>query len=333
VMNLDPVQLMTFLDATDAGLMHVNAILKAPARSDGEFRKKLDGLFRQLHSIKGEATAFNLMSAAQRVHVLEDLLSEIQRRPELSGNDFLPLLLKFDELMTHLRSVRELAIRLSALQAAVPSAATLAAPPQAGASMQDRGSRTGTSELVQTLNVLAEKLAMEHGKSYKLAVNGFGEVPHAYWRTVKDILIQLLRNAAVHGIESADARRASTKDEIGHIRMNFHRSSSGFELVCEDDGAGLNPEELKAAAVRKRLVTEEQAAAMDNRSVVALIFRPGFSTEEQVSMDAGRGVGMDVVARSVHAAGGKISVATITGKFTRFKISLPAVEESNTAVA
>ena len=72
---------------------------------------------------------------------------------------------------------------------------------------------------------------------------------------------------------------------------------------------------------------------MDNRAVMALIFKPGFSTAGKVSMDAGRGVGMDVVARSVYAVGGKIGVATNIGKFTRFKIALPAVEDANTAVA
>ena len=76
--------------------------------------------------------------------------------------------------------------------------------------------------------------------------------------------------------------------------------------------------------MRKQIVTQEEAAGMDNRAVMALIFKPGFSTQDEVSMDAGRGVGMDVVARSVYAVGGKIGVATNPGKFTRFKIALPA---------
>ena len=82
--------------------------MKEPARTDGEFRKKLDGLFRELHSIKGEASALNLMSVAHRVHALEDMVSELKKKPELSGNDFLPIVLKLDELLAHLRSVREL---------------------------------------------------------------------------------------------------------------------------------------------------------------------------------------------------------------------------------
>jgi two-component system chemotaxis sensor kinase CheA len=108
--------------------------------------------------------------------------------------------------------------------------------------------------------------------------------------------------------------------------------SDGYELVFEDDGAGMAPETLKAAAVKKRLITEEEAAAMDTRAAMALIFRPGFSTQQDVSMDAGRGVGMDVVARSVYALGGKIGVSTHPGKFTRFKIVLPA-SDAVTAVA
>src|SRR6185312_6770107 len=76
-----------------------------------------------LHSIKGEASALNLMSIANRVHGLEDMVSELKKRAELSGNDFLPMVLKLDELLAHLRGVREMATRLTALKepAAAPS--------------------------------------------------------------------------------------------------------------------------------------------------------------------------------------------------------------------
>jgi len=333
VMHVDPVQLMSFLDTTDAGLMHVNAILKDPARSDTEFRKKLDGMFRELHAIKGEALAVSLLSAAQRVHALEDMVSELKKKPELTGNDFLATLLKLDELMAHLRSVRELATRLATLQGSTPAALAgntqkIAPVPPAAAG------KAAANDITKTLNSLAERLSAEHRKSFKLGINGLADLPQAYQGTVKDVLIQLLRNAAVHGIEAAEVRRAHSKAEVGLVRVDLRRVADGFELVCEDDGAGLNPEQLKAAAVRKQMATPEEAAAMDNRAVMALIFKPGFSTQEQVSMDAGRGVGMDVVARSIYALGGKIGVATNPGKFTRFKIALPAVrQETSTAVA
>jgi two-component system, chemotaxis family, sensor kinase CheA len=150
---------------------------------------------------------------------------------------------------------------------------------------------------------------------------------------VKDVLIQMLRNAAVHGIESAEVRRAHTKEDIGAVRVDFRKKEDGYELVFEDDGSGISPDQLKQAAIRKQLLTPEEAETMDTRAAMALIFRPGFSTQDHVSMDAGRGVGMDVVARSIYALGGKIGVSTNPGKFTRFKVVLPAAVEANTAVA
>jgi two-component system chemotaxis sensor kinase CheA len=328
VMHVDPVQLMSFLDATETGLQLVNAILKEPARSDNEFRKKLDGLFRELHSIKGEASALNLMSVAHRTHALEDMVSELKKKTDLSGNDFLPMVLKLDELLAHLRSVRELGSRLSSLRGSAPA--------DSGGTMSIRSplaAKQVADELAGTLSSLAERLANDHKKKFKLSLNGLNEIPRSYAPTLKDVLIQMLRNSAVHGIENPDVRRKNTKEDVGVVRIEFKKSAEGFEMIFEDDGAGLLPEQLKAAAVRKQLVTAEEAAAMDTRAAMALIFRPGFSTQEHVSMDAGRGVGMDVVAKSVYAIGGKIGVTTNPGKFTRFKVSLPATEEANTAVA
>jgi two-component system, chemotaxis family, sensor kinase CheA len=339
MMHVDPLQLTSFLDSTETGLQLINAILKEPARTDAEFRKKLNGLFRELHSIKGEASALNLMSIAQRVHSLEDMVTDLKKKAELSGNDFLPMVLKLDDLMAHLRSVREMAMRLTALKdtapaAPPPSAAPARAAKQAAAAAEHRAA-TGKSadDLSPTLHSMAERLAHDHHKRFKLTINGFSEVPSTYVSTVKDCVIQMLRNSAVHGIESSDIRRAHTKEDVGVVRVDFRKSGEGYELVFEDDGAGISPDTLKSAAIRKQIITEEEAAGMDTRAAMALIFRPGFSTQEEVSMDAGRGVGMDVVARSVYALGGKIGVSTNPGKFTRFKIVLPAAEAHSTAVA
>ena len=342
MMHVDPLQLVSFLDSAETGLKLVNTILREPARTDAEFRKKLTGLFRELHSIKGEASALNLKSIASRVHALEDMVSDYKKRAELSGNDFLPLVLKLDDLLAHLRGVREMAARLTAikdtpagaaaaaesLSTTMPSAKLVASPAAA-----ERAPTRTIEDLSPALHSMAERLAQDHAKRFKLTLNGLGEVPTAYSATIKDCLIQMLRNSAVHGIEAPEVRRANTKDAQGTVRVDFHKISEGYELVFEDDGAGIAPDSLRSAAVRQQLITEEEAAGMDTRSTMALIFRPGFSTQDGVSMDAGRGVGMDVVARSVYALGGKIGVSTHPGRFTRFKIVLPSDSVSSTAVA
>jgi signal transduction histidine kinase len=351
MMHVDPLQLVSFLDGAETGLKLVNTILKEPARSDAEFRKKLSGLFRELHSIKGEASALSLTSIAARVHALEDIVSELKKKAELSGNDFLPMVLKLDDLLAHLRSVREMAARLTALRegatagagttafTAPAAVAPAAPPPPAPAPSQQPAARTApqyarrAEDLAPTLHSLAERLAQDQGKRFRLKLAGLADVPAPYVATVKDCLIQMLRNAAVHGIEAPEVRRSLTKQDIGVVSVTFQRSADSFDLIFEDDGAGIAPDTLKAAAVRQQLITEDEAAAMDTRTAMALIFRPGFSTQDEVSMDAGRGVGMDVVARSVYALGGRIGVSTHPGKYTRFKISLPAGQASSSAVA
>jgi len=368
LMHIDPLQLISFLDTADAGLKLVNTILREPARNDAEFRKKLAGLFRELHAIKGEASALNLKSVASRVHTLEDMVGECKKKPELSGNDFLPMVLKLDELLAHLRSVREMAARLTVLKDTMPAAAAAAALPAATAAPASlpadpeladslpaapaaappAAPRTGAAagrpaaperaarrveDLSPTLHLMAERLAQDHAKRFRLTLSGLADVPAAYTATIKDCLIQMLRNAAVHGIESPEVRRAQAKKDTGSVHVDFRKVTDGYELVFEDDGAGIAPDALKAAAVKRQLITEDDAALMDTRATMALIFRPGFSTQEEISMDAGRGVGMDVVARSVYALGGKIGVSTHPGKFTRFKIVLPAAEPASTAVA
>jgi chemotaxis protein histidine kinase CheA len=328
MLHVDPLQLGSFLDTTETGLQLINAILKEPARTDAEFRKKLGGLFRELHSIKGEASALNLMSIAHRVHHLEDTVSELKKKAELSGNDFLPMVLKLDDLLAHLRGVREMATRLTALKE--PAAAAAQGAPARPKPSQ--GPRSG-EDISPTLQALAEKLAKDHRKPFKLALSGLADVPAAYVTTVKDCVIQMLRNSAVHGIEPSETRRAQAKADVGVVRIDFRRLSEGYELIFEDDGAGISPQTLKQAAVRKNIITAEEAASMDTRAAMSLIFRPGFSTQDQVTMDAGRGVGMDVVARTVYGLGGKIGVSTNPGRFTRFKIVLPAAEAASSAVA
>ncbi|MBS0364590.1 MAG: Hpt domain-containing protein [Proteobacteria bacterium] len=338
MLHLDPLQLMSFLDTSETGLKLVNAIMKEPARSDAEFRRKLAGMMRELHSIKGEASILNLRSIASRVHVLEDMLAECRKKPELTGNDFLPMVLKLDELLAHLRGVREMGTRLTSLRETAPSTAgapagSAAAQPAAAASGGVTPQRRA-EDLAPALKGMAERLAADHAKQFSLSVSGLADVPAPYAATIKDCLIQMLRNAAVHGIETPDVRRAHTKNAAGSVRVDFRRAADGFELLFEDDGAGIKPETLRSAAVLRQLITAEEAAAMDTRTSMALIFRPGFSTRDEVSMDAGRGVGMDVVARSVYAIGGKIGVSTHPGKFTRFRIVLPPIEGAqSTAVA
>ena len=318
VLQVDPGQVTQFLDDSGAALTQVNAILKVPARSAHEFRDKIDLLFREIHRIKGEAAALALPSVETRAHDFEETLQELRQRPALSGSDFLPLVVRLDELMSHLKSVRELLARLDAVRADSLLAQSPASPAPLSEAALDR---------------LARRIAADHGKSVRVVATGLEDVPADLARPLRDVAIQLLRNAVVHGIEPGDARRAAGKDPTGLLQLQVRRGPEGLELVLQDDGAGIDAERVRAAAVRHGLVDAGQAATIDAQAVLALLFRPGFSTRDAADRDAGRGVGLDLVRRTVRTIGGRIGVSTAPGRYTRFRVVIGADPARQSAVA
>jgi two-component system, chemotaxis family, sensor kinase CheA len=323
ILHVDPNHLASFLDDSDAAMKMVNSVLREPARAESAFRKKLDTIFRQVHGVKGEASALGLSSIETRAHAFEDDLKALKEKPDLSGNDFLPLVVKLDDLFTHMQSIRDLVARLSRLRVSVKDAAQRGPAP---ATPSDPHEVTqSTHESVVMLEQLAANVARDNGKEMALTCIGFDIVPDRYRRLVKDVAVQVVRNAIVHGIEQPIARIAAGKPERGAVRLEFlDLGESGYKLVMEDDGQGLSTEKIRNAAIKKGFVSAQQAQAMDARQTLALLFRPGFSTIDETTKDAGRGVGMNLVAELVQQAGGKVGIATTIGRFTRFTVLLPA---------
>src|ERR1700733_2969301 len=249
ILHVDPTQLASFLNDSNAAMKMINAVLREPAREESAFRKKLDTLFRQVHSVKGEAAALGLSSIESRAHSFEDDLKGLREKPDLWGNDFLPLVIKLDDLLTHLQSVGELVSRLSRLQPTavdVPHTSTDVIPGSTRA--LDRSDFGLTTALQQ----LADRVAGEHQKQAALECVGFDGVPEQYRRIVKDISIQAVRNAIVHGIELPAARRRAGKPPQGRVRLTFQSlSAGGYKFSVEDDGQGLATERIKEVALEK----------------------------------------------------------------------------------
>ncbi|HUO78796.1 MAG TPA: ATP-binding protein [Steroidobacteraceae bacterium] len=336
VLHVNPQQLRSFLSDSDAAMKMVNAMLREPAREESAFRRKLDSIFRQIHSIKGEAAALGLGTVESRAHEFEDALKEAREKPTLSGGDFLPLVVKLDDLFTHLASIGDLVSRLAQLNygaasvdedgdgatAAAARAATVAAVTPAPSAI-----RGADDPISQTLSQLIEHVGRDRGKLARLVAEGLGEVPAAYKRAVKDIAVQAVRNALVHGIEAPDFRERSGKAAVGSIKVGFRgEGPNGYRLVIEDDGAGISLRKIREAAVRRGILTSEDAARLESKQLLSLLFRSGFSTQEVADEDAGRGVGMNVIAELVKELSGRVGVSTGEGRYTRFTIVLPAIE-------
>ena len=324
ILHIDSAQLTSFLNDSNAAMKMINAVLREPTREEGVFRKKLDTLFRQVHSVKGEAAALGLSSIESRAHAFEDDLKSLREKPDLSGNDFLPLVIKLDDLLTHLQSVGDLVSRLSRLQPAQHEVVHTITAVLEEERQKQKQAGNSDSGVAATLQQLAERVARENNKEASLRCKGLDTVPEDYRRAVKDIGIQAVRNAIVHGIELPEARLAAGKPAQGTIRLSFKDAGdAGFKLIVEDDGQGLSTERIKETAIKKGFITAEAAPTMDTKQIFSLLFQPGFSTLETATKDAGRGVGMNLIADLTNQLGGRVSVATSNGKFTRLTMTLP----------
>jgi two-component system, chemotaxis family, sensor kinase CheA len=336
ILHVDPAQLASFLSDSNAAMKMINAVLREPAREESAFRKKLDTLFRQVHSVKGEAAALGLSSIESRAHSFEDDLKNLREKSDLSGNDFLPLVIKLDDLLTHLQSVGDLVSRLARLHAvAGPGDAP---DPHTDTAVIEHGGNEIVAKtegsMTSMLQQLAARVANENNKEAALQCMGFDTVPDEYRRIVKDIAVQAVRNSIVHGIETAGDRLGAGKPTQGQLKLMFQElGDAGYKLVAEDDGQGLSTERIKAAALKKGFITPEKAATLDAKQVFSLLFQPGFSTVEIATKDAGRGVGMNLMAGLMQQIGGKVSVATVPGKFTRLTLSMPPAKRAGNTEA
>jgi two-component system, chemotaxis family, sensor kinase CheA len=140
---------------------------------------------------------------------------------------------------------------------------------------------------------------------------------------VRDALVHLLRNSVDHGIESPDDRRMLGKPAAGRVRIRVRADGDMLSIELDDDGRGMDPQKLREVAVRKRLLTDQQAAALSEREAIELIFRPGFSTREEVTDISGRGVGMDVVKKKVESLGGSVGIVSRLGRGSTITLRLP----------
>ncbi|MBB1463555.1 chemotaxis protein CheA [Vibrio sp. SG41-7] len=138
-----------------------------------------------------------------------------------------------------------------------------------------------------------------------------------------DPLIHLVRNSVDHGIEMPEARIAAGKSQTGKVILSASQEGDHIELAIVDDGGGMDPDKLRAIAVKRGLMDEDAASRLSNKECFNLIFAPGFSSKEQISDISGRGVGMDVVKTAINTLNGSIDIDSEMGQGTKITIKVP----------
>lgn len=158
------------------------------------------------------------------------------------------------------------------------------------------------------------QLVMEGGET---------ELDRTVIEELSDPMIHIIRNSIDHGIEANEEREKNGKTRQGTITISATHKENQVVLVVEDDGAGIDPEKIKASALKKGVITAQQAEKMTDTELVHLVFAAGFSTASVVSDVSGRGVGMDVVRNHIEKLNGMVEIQTEKGKGTKMIIKLP----------
>ncbi|MBF2719273.1 Hpt domain-containing protein [Psychrobacter sp. NG254] len=344
ILNVNPKIINEFIDNTQAHIEKMNNILKNPGSSQYELEGKLKAIYREMHSLKGEASALKLHSFTKIASDAEDKLHALQNQGQLSGNDFLPLAVHLDDLLSLSNTIATLGERINRSAPAASKAAvapvstnekpaTLNTQPKQtsmGGFNTDGGldidlDNEADDDALSFYNEFAHEIATRQGKQVQLNSKTLTQanIPAHLAKPIKDISIQLLRNAVVHGVETPSVRQAAGKADTGIIDLEVQENGSDVMLIVQDDGQGIDYDSIRNKLSKEGRFSTEEASQLSQGDLLKQLFSSGFSTKEQADEDGGRGVGLDIIKAQVKEYGGKLNVNSELGQMTRFMITLP----------
>jgi len=339
----DPDLFCDFL--TETAKMLAQVMDDANALPDADDPKPLvNNMFRGVHTIKGTAASFGLHGISKLAADLENSLDDLRQADTIAQQTIDETKTALEELNSATDIIVEktekllgqkigggdtvLRVNASDIQSLIEKVFNL--PIQSDdrdaiiATLQSFRSVSVQKGLGQALKIvpgLVERL--EKDVVFNLEDNN-ARLDCDLSRELNTPFVHLIRNAFDHGIEYSEERVANGKSEQGQVKLTVTDEKDRLTLVLSDDGKGLDPEKLKASAISKGLITEDEAANMPENDAKRLIFKPGFSTAETVSDVSGRGVGMDAVVHTIETRlSGKVSIESTLGEGTTFIIEIP----------
>ncbi|NNM53868.1 MAG: hypothetical protein HKM05_04010 [Spirochaetales bacterium] len=301
IIHVRPELLVQFLeDATDE-IADINRRLKANSLQAQD--DLMEAFYQGVHAVKGNAALIGLTSFSERVHDLENLVKD-WRGKSPDWREILTLTIELSKIQAELEEIQALIQRMSTFQ-------------------KEMANNTEPQDLVvMTVERAVQRLTAETGVQATLDLKDFvtDNLPSGHRKLVKDILVQFIRNSFVHGLEPAEERQARQKPLTGKIKIICQDRGPFLSISYQDDGRGLDPGRLRQTAIKKSLKNWD---TRPDHEILALIFENGFSTAAEVSVHAGRGVGLGLVKTRVEASGGKVSVRSASGQGIAFDIELP----------
>jgi chemosensory pili system protein ChpA (sensor histidine kinase/response regulator) len=288
----------------------------------GSFEFHVEELDQTVHRLREQLRKLEIETEAQIMHGHQDTMI---------AQDFDPLELdRYSKIQQLSRSLAESANDLSSLEDLLRVVTTeaeslLVQQSRVTAELQDGLMRTRMVPFeshVPRLTRLVRQIGKEANKQVELAVEGAsGELDRQVLDKMLPPFEHMLRNAVVHGIESAKQRQQANKSATGRITIRLHREGAEMVIDVADDGRGLDVDAIRRKAYELDMLKAD--TKVTDEEIMNLILTPGFTTASKVTQTAGRGVGMDVVANEVKKLGGSLLISSVTGQGTNFTVRLP----------
>ena len=290
-----------------------NAKLRAGAQKEHQLQAFLHELKNETHGLKNEAGLLSVDILQKLLHDFEDYFMRLERSGNVTNESLLDLPYQFQNILE--------AVELISLLVETGSSEPVA---PAGLFQEAKVEKRELS-IRSSLELAVSQTAKNAGKKARLQLDPLGFDDSAFTRyapALRTCLIHLIKNSVVHGIEGPAARLAASKAEEGVVRVWAEVKESSFDIHVADDGAGLSID-----AIRRRVgilgINQKPIEQYSDSELAAFVFQQGFSTADEVTLDAGRGVGLNYVKQALESLGGAVKVSTTPGRGIEFTLSLP----------
>jgi two-component system, chemotaxis family, sensor kinase CheA len=311
VFELINVEQDVFSDFSE-DMEHEFGTIDKTLKSDMSSHDVLVKVYQSVHAIKSNAVILGLNVFGNKLHTLESRIKKLRETEAVPFAEMLNLAVEIEKIAQEKEKFHEIINKLQSY----------------GGGSSTGGVKQNVKVLVDSLTKATEKASADMEKIIKFVASEIDAeaVQVGPRRIIKEILMQLVRNSVVHGIEKPDVRTAKGKNEVGIIKLSIKLSEDKkkVEVKLTDDGEGLNYKKIAQKAIQNNLIKKEDADNKD--ALMKIIFAPGFSTAETEGVHAGRGIGLNLVRDRIKEVNGAMKLRSEPDKGTVFFMSIPIVK-------
>lgn len=309
IIKINPIALREYLDKAEISLNEIYVRYEKDNTKD--FTNLVTFTFNIIHNLKGNASLIELGLVEDKLHTIEESLIKL-RGTTIKGDDFVKVLYEINELKDIIAEMDGMLSRIAAIYHESSSKEMI----------------LSNDRFVNSIEKAIKRIGSEMGKNAELVFKNDNDIilPEKDKLQINDVMIQLIRNSLVHGIETPDERANHGKTSTATIEIEIGKTPDGdLQISYSDDGRGLDKDKILFQAKKNGLVSESKESLKETE-IYKMIFEDGFSTASETGKHAGRGQGMSVIKSTLEKINAQYSISTVAGSRFEMSFSMPLTE-------